>query len=513
VVRKVLIANRGEIAVRIIRACRELGLETAVVYSEADGDALHVRLADQALPIGPADPRESYLHAGRLIDAARTCGADAVHPGYGFLAERPAFAAAVRDAGLTFVGPPAEVIALLGDKVAARRMMAQAGIPIVPGYGDPGVTDERLSAAARQVGAPLLVKAAGGGGGRGMRVVDRLEDLPQALAGARREAQAAFGSDALFVERYLPDVRHIEIQVLADQHGSVSHLGERECSVQRRHQKIIEEAPSAFVTPALRDRLGQAAVAAARAAGYVNAGSVEFLVEPTGQFFFLEVNTRLQVEHPVTEIVTGVDLVKAQLRIAAGARLDLEPVEARGHAIECRVYAEDPAHEFIPSPGPILALEEPCGPGIRVDSGLRAGWQVSGAYDPLLAKVIAWDRTRADAIDRMGAALRQYAILGCQTNLMFLQDVLRHEAFRAGQTTTRFIEQHFRGWRPSVPALALAVAAAVEGMREESPQAVAPPAGSEGFAERARRGAGTGWDPWDRVGRWRMGTWVGTGRA
>jgi acetyl-CoA carboxylase biotin carboxylase subunit len=498
-VRRVLVANRGEIAVRIVRACRELDLQTVAVYSDVDRDALHVRLADDSVAIGSADPQESYQHIGRLIDAARSHGADAVHPGYGFLAENPAFAAAVRDAGLTFIGPPAEVIASLGDKVAARRLMAGAGVPVVPGYDEAGASDDALVAAAGRLGVPLLLKAAGGGGGRGMRLVERQADLRPLLAQARREALAAFGSEDVFLERYLPEVRHIEIQVLADTTGAIVILGERECSVQRRHQKLIEEAPSPFATPDLRAALSQAAATAAHTAGYVNAGSVEFLVEPSGQFYFLEVNTRLQVEHGVTEWVTGVDLVKSQLRIASGKRLAPDSIELRGHAVECRVYAEDPSRDYAPSPGPILVLVEPAGPGIRVDSGLCTGWEVPTAYDPLLAKVIAWDRTRADAIARMTEALRRYVILGCGTNLQFLQDIVRHEAFSRGDTTTTFLERHFAGWQPDVPTVALAAAAvapALEDMPSRTPQA-AGDGGPSGSAQS---------DPWGQLGPWRLGT-------
>jgi acetyl-CoA carboxylase biotin carboxylase subunit len=461
-VRRVLIANRGEIAVRIIRACRFLGLGSVAVFSDADRDALHVQMADDAVGIGAADARESYLNAGRLVDAARTAGADAVHPGYGFLAESAGFAAAVRDAGLTFVGPPPEAIERLGDKVAARRLAAGAGVPIVEGFERPGATDAQLAGAARRLGLPVLIKAAAGGGGRGMRVVERAEDLEASLAAARREAAAAFGSGEVFLERYLPGVRHIEVQVVADGQGRVLALGERECSVQRRHQKLVEETPSVAVTAALRTRLTDAAVAVARSAGYVNAGSVEFLVEPSGRFAFLEVNTRLQVEHGITECTTGVDLVAMQLEIAAGKPLEAEGAEARGHAIECRVYAEDPARGFAPAAGPVLALVEPAGPGVRVDSGLRAGWRVPTVYDPLLSKVIVWDRTRPAAIARMRAALRDYVILGCGTNLAFLLDLLDHEAFRRGETTTDFIPRHFAGWRPEVPAAAAVAAACIE---------------------------------------------------
>jgi acetyl-CoA carboxylase biotin carboxylase subunit len=497
-VRKVLVANRGEIAVRIIRACRELGLLTTAVYSEADRDALHVRLSDDAVAIGSADPRDSYLNTGRLITAARASGADAVHPGYGFLAESPAFAAAVAEAGLTFVGPPADVIAKLGNKIEARQLMAHAGVPIVPGYDHPGATDDELVTAGRRLAAPLMIKAAGGGGGRGMRLVEHLDDLRPSLAAARREARGAFGSGELLLERHLSKVRHIEIQILADHAGTIVTLGERECSVQRRHQKLIEEAPSPWATPSLRATLGRAASTAAQAVGYVNAGSVEFLVETSGRYYFLEVNARLQVEHPVTECTTGVDLVKSQLRIAAGHRLAFDAVELQGHAIECRVYAEDPAQDYAPSPGLILALEEPIGPGIRVDSGLRAGWQVPAAYDPLLAKAVVWDRTRSDAIDRMADALRRFVILGCRTNLEFLQDVIRHDAFKKGETTTEFLDQYFAGWKPNVPPLVIAAAA----VAEVADDAAGPsPTGRD---ERAHKRP-VGSDPWERLGSWRMG--------
>lgn len=483
---------------RIIRACRELGLRTVAVHSDADRDALHVLLADESAAIGRADPHDSYLNIGRVLDAARATGADAVHPGYGFLAESPEFAAAAAQAGLVFIGPPAQVIAALGDKVTARRLMATAGVPVVPGYDAPGATDDSLAAAGERLRVPLMIKAAGGGGGRGMRLVERFEDLRPSLAAARREALAAFGSGDLFLERFLPDVRHIEIQVLADGAGSVATLGERECSVQRRHQKLIEEAPSPFVTPELRAALSRVAATVARTAGYVNAGSVEFLVEPSGQFYFLEVNTRLQVEHPVTECVTGVDLVKSQLEIAGGQRVPPDSIDLRGHAIECRVYAEDPSHGYAPSPGPILALEEPVGPGIRVDSGLREGWRVPAAYDPLLAKVIAWDRTRSGAIARMANALDHYVVLGCGTNVQFLRDVIRHEAFGRGETTTHFLGRYFASWQPELPTVAIAAAAALEVSGETS---TATPA-------HARSGGTDGpdrSDPWEHLGRWRMG--------
>jgi acetyl-CoA carboxylase biotin carboxylase subunit len=500
--RRVLIANRGEIAVRIIRACRELGLETVAVASEPDLDAPHARLADRVVPIGPADPSKSYLHRGRLIDAARETGADAVHPGYGFLAESAAFAADVAGAGLRFVGPPAEVIERLGDKTAARALAERAKIPIVPGFvpepGGAGSEDgEALAAAAGRLGYPVMIKAAAGGGGRGMRLVEREDDFRAACASAAREAQAAFGDGRLFLERRLSDVRHVEVQILADAHGAVAALGERECSVQRRHQKLIEEAPSPRVDAALRGRLAAAAVAIAGAARYVNAGTVEFLMVPDGGFYFLEVNTRLQVEHPVTELVTGLDVVKAQLRIAAGRRLAdagvpaAPPIEPRGHAIECRVCAEDPAEGFRPTPGTIALLDEPAGPGVRVDSGIREGWRVPGAYDSLLAKLVVWDRTREDAVARMAQALAQYVVLGCGTNVTFLRDVVRHDAFRRGETTTDFLDRHFGGWQPDSPAEVLAVAAALASMPRQH--------GAEDALAPAVR------DPWDDSAGWRMG--------
>ena len=499
--RRVLVANRGEIAVRIIKACRELGLETVAVASDADLDAPHSRLAGRIEHIGPTDPRESYLHQGRLLEAARRSGADAVHPGYGFLAESAAFADAVARAGLRFVGPPARVIGCLGDKPAARVLAERAGVPVVPGFRpDAGTVDaETFAAAADRLGYPVLVKAAAGGGGRGMRVVEHPQNLRPALESAEREARAAFGDGRLFLERHLAGVRHVEVQVVADEHGQIAALGERECSVQRRHQKLIEESPSPGVDPGTRAKLAAAAVAIAQAAGYVNAGTVEFLLAPGGRHYFLEVNTRLQVEHPVTELVAGVDLVKAQLCIAAGEPLERAGISAdapsRGHALECRVCAEDPADGFRPSPGPILVLDEPQGPGVRVDSGIREGWAVPAAYDSLLAKVIVWDRTRAAALARMEQALQDYVILGCGTNLTFLRDVVRHEAFRRGETPTDLLERHFAAWRPEPSERVLAAAAAV------AQAEVAPPrAGAGGDA-----GPAADWDPWNAGSGWRIG--------
>ncbi len=438
-----LIANRGEIARRIIRAAREMGLRTVAVYSEADADAPHVLEADRAVLIGPPPPQASYLRVEAILDAARQTGADAIHPGYGFLAENAAFAQAVADAGLVFVGPPPQAIALMGDKAAARARMQAAGVPVVPGYQGAD-DDQALAQAAARIGFPVLLKAAAGGGGKGMRVVAQPEDLAEAAAAARREAQHAFGDARLILEKYIPQARHVEFQILADAHGQVLHLYERECSVQRRHQKIIEETPSPLLDDALRRRMAQAAVAAARAVGYVNAGTVEFIVDPEPRaFYFLEMNTRLQVEHPITEMVLGLDLVQWQLRVAAGQALpwrqgDLRP---RGHALEVRVYAEDPTNGFLPSTGRLVHVVEPQGPGVRVDSGVRPGLEVTPHYDPLLAKIIVHAEDRPGAIARMQAALERTAYHGVVTNVAFLLQVLRHPDFRAGRYHTRWVDE------------------------------------------------------------------------
>ncbi|NPA07325.1 MAG: acetyl-CoA carboxylase biotin carboxylase subunit [Chloroflexi bacterium] len=471
-INKLLIANRGEIARRILRAAREMGIRTVAVYSDADATAPHALEADEAVRLGPAPVGESYLRGDAILEAARATGADAIHPGYGFLAENAAFARQVTQAGLIFVGPPAEAIAAMGDKAAARRLMQAAGVPVVPGYQGPD-DDVSLRRAADALGYPVLIKAAAGGGGKGMRVVQRPEDLAEAAAAARREAAHAFGDARLVLEKYIPQARHIEVQILADAHGQVLHLYERECSVQRRYQKIIEETPSPLLDDALRARITQAAVVAARAVGYVNAGTVEFIVDPRdGSFYFLEMNTRLQVEHPITEAVLGLDLVQWQLRVAMGERLpwqqtDLQP---RGHAIEARVYAEDPATGFLPSTGRLLAVHEPLMPGVRVDSGVRAGQEVTAYYDPLLAKVIAWAETRAAALARLQAALEATTYLGVVTNVPFLLDVLAHPDFRAGQYHTRWVDEVMMPWQPAdeplpravVSALALAKAMAAD---------------------------------------------------
>jgi acetyl-CoA carboxylase biotin carboxylase subunit len=498
VIQRCLVANRGEIAVRVIRALRQMGIGAVAVYSEADAGALHVRLADEAVPIGPAEAARSYLDVARIVDAARRTGCDAVHPGYGFLSENADFPDAVTRAGLIFVGPSPGAIRAMGDKVAARRAMAAAGVPVVPGVEGEG---EALLAAAAALEPPLIVKAAAGGGGKGMRRVDHVRDLAEAVAAAQREAARAFGDGRVFVERYVAPARHVEIQVLADRHGGIVHLGERECSVQRRHQKIVEEAPSPLVDAAMRRAMGEAAVRAARAAAYENAGTVEFVVDPhTRAFYFLEMNTRLQVEHAVTEMVYGVDLVRAQLRVAMGEPLWLrqEDLVARGHAIECRVYAEDVEAGFLPAPGPVLSLVLPGGPGVRVDAGVAAGDVVSIHYDPMIAKVVCWDETRAQACGRALAALDDLVVLGLTTNVAFLKDVLRHELFRRGEATTAFVAEAFEGWRAAAPVddlgrdAALIVAALAEGGGDEE-------------GEERPGGRGDRYSPWSRDDGFRAG--------
>ncbi len=437
---RLLIANRGEIAVRVIRACRELGIEVHAVYEPPDRDAVHVELADAATAI------TSYLSIPEVVAAATAAGADAVHPGYGYLAENADFADAVADAGLGWVGPPAAAMRALGDKIAARRLAEDAGVAVAPGYAGDDLTDAALAREARALGAPLLVKAAAGGGGRGMRAVDDVSGIRAAVDSARREAAAAFGDDRVYLERRLTGARHVEVQVLADAHGACIHLGERDCSLQRRHQKIVEESPSPAVDPDQRAALGAAAVAIASAAGYVGAGTVEFLVAGDGTWCFLELNARLQVEHPVTEAVAGLDLVRAQLEIAAGEPLEIEQadVDLRGHALECRLYAEDPAAGFVPATGRLARLRLPVWPGVRVDAGVREGDEVGVRYDPLLAKVIAHAEDRDACIERMTAALAETSVLGVQTNLGFLRWLLDQPGFRAGAAGIDFVEREWR---------------------------------------------------------------------
>ncbi|MFJ8024454.1 acetyl-CoA carboxylase biotin carboxylase subunit [Streptomyces sp. NPDC096311] len=441
----VLVANRGEIAVRVIRTLRALGVRSVAVFSDADADARHVREADTAVRIGPAPAAESYLSVERLLDAAARTGAQAVHPGYGFLAENASFARACADAGLVFIGPPADAIALMGDKIRAKETVKAAGVPVVPGSSGSGLTDAQLAEAAREIGTPVLLKPSAGGGGKGMRLVRDASALGEEIAAARREARASFGDDTLLVERWVDRPRHIEIQVLADGHGNVVHLGERECSLQRRHQKIIEEAPSVFLDAGTRAAMGEAAVQAARSCGYEGAGTVEFIVPGSdpSSYYFMEMNTRLQVEHPVTELVTGLDLVEWQLRVAAGERLPYgqEDISLTGHAVEARICAEDPARGFLPSGGTVLALHEPQGDGVRTDSGLSEGTEVGSLYDPMLSKVIAYGPDRATALRKLRAALAQTVTLGVQTNAGFLRRLLAHPAVVAGDLDTGLVER------------------------------------------------------------------------
>ncbi len=461
--KKILIANRGEIAIRIMRACKELGIKTVAVYSDADKNALHVQYADDAIYIGAASPKESYLNMDKIVDAARHANADAIHPGYGFLSESASFAVKVASAQLTFIGPSVDSIRAMGDKAESKIRMKQAGVPTVPGFE--GLESEQdFKQAAKEIGYPVLVKAAAGGGGKGMRVVNEESELNESIESARREALNAFGDERLLIEKYIPNAHHIEFQVFGDQHGHLVHLFERECSVQRRHQKIIEETPSLLLTPELREEMGQAAVKVAQAVDYYNAGTVEFIVNPdTFEFYFLEMNTRLQVEHPVTELTTGLDLVHWQMRVAAGERFPYsqEELTQQGHAIECRVYAEDPANGFLPSTGKLLQYIEPRGPGIRVDSGFTAGSEVTHFYDPLLAKLIVNGENREIAIQRMQAALKEFIVHGVITNLDFLQAVLSHPDFHNGDVTTRWVEKDFNWSPPSEPSFESLVVASL----------------------------------------------------
>ncbi|HEY3824609.1 MAG TPA: acetyl-CoA carboxylase biotin carboxylase subunit [Bryobacteraceae bacterium] len=489
---KVLIANRGEIALRVIRTLREMGIRSVAVYSDADRAALHVRKADEAAHIGASPSSESYLNIDRILDAARRHGATAIHPGYGFLSENARFAQACEDAGFTFIGPSAKSIALMGSKIEARRVAKAGGAPIVPGTESGLTSAADAEAFARDTGFPVMLKAVAGGGGKGMRRVDRMEDLAAAFDAASSEALRAFGNGAVYIEKLIENARHIEIQVLGDQHGNLVHLGERECSVQRRHQKVIEESPSLFVSgmSGMRERMGEAAIRAARAAGYYNAGTVEFLADQSGNFYFLEMNTRLQVEHPVTELVTGLDLVRLQLEIAAGERLPFtqEDIALRGAAIECRIYAEDPANNFLPSPGRIERLAEPSGPGVRLDSGIYPGWNVPLDYDPMLAKLIVWAGTRDQAIERMLRALGEYQVGGIRTNLPLFRLILNDPAFRRGDLHTGYLEELLKTpveWNPPGPPELAAIAAQIATRRTTAQPAPEAASGS-GWAASGR---------------------------
>ncbi|MFH1679253.1 MAG: acetyl-CoA carboxylase biotin carboxylase subunit [Candidatus Eisenbacteria bacterium] len=471
---KVMVANRGEIAVRILRSLRELGIRSVAVFSDADREALHVAHADEAYRVGPGPSSESYLHIGRVIEAAGKTGAEAIHPGYGFLSENPDFAEACEAEGIVFIGPGAEAMRIMGNKVAARRRMVERGVPVIPGTGVPLLSAEEAREQGRAIGFPVILKAAAGGGGKGMRIVREEAALESALERTRSEAEKAFGDGTIFVEKYIEGPRHIEVQVLADRHGSVIHLGERECSVQRRFQKVIEESPSPAVDAELREALGRTAVEAARAVRYVSAGTVEFVMGRDRKFYFLEMNTRLQVEHPVTEMITGIDLVREQVRIAAGERLDRpqESISARGHAMEFRIYAEDPMQGFFPSAGKVQRLNNPEGPGIRNDTGIYAGYEIPVLYDPLLAKLIVWAENRELCIARARRAIGEYAIKGIRHNIPFHLWALKQETFRTGDYDTHFIDETFRPemlkpkeWARDTARIAAVIRALLDGDR------------------------------------------------
>jgi len=492
--KKILIANRGEIARRIMRTAREMEIQTVAVYSEADRLAPHVIEADQAVSIGPADPTESYLDIHKIIAAAEETGAEAIHPGYGFLAENPALPEACEAAGITFIGPPAGVIRDLGEKTKARRIMQAAGALLIPGMLTSCAEPGELADQADEIGYPVMVKAAGGGGGKGMRVVEDAAELAEACRQAMSEAGAAFGDPSIYLEKHLSGIRHVEVQVLADDQGNTVHLYERECSIQRRRQKIIEETPSPALAPELRWAMGQAAVTIARAAGYINAGTVEFLLDSESNFYFLEVNTRLQVEHAVTECVCGLDLVRRQILIAAGHPLPFqqEDIRQQGHAIQCRIYAENPSAGFAPSPGAIELYREPTGPGVRVDSGVYQGIHVPMEYDPILARLVIWGEDREAARMRMIAALSNYPILGVETNIAYLKEIMAHPAFVSGETHTDFLDRHFAHWRPTFDNTDLACLAYVA--HETTASAV--PTGATNQPVPAT--------PWQALGNWRM---------
>ncbi len=496
--KKILVANRGEIAVRVLRACRELGLKTVAVYSEVDRSAMHVRYADEAYCIGPAPALESYLRIDRIIDVALRAKADAIHPGYGFLAENQHFARACEEAGISFIGPPEPVIQAMGSKIESRRTVSKQGVPVIPGTYEPLRNDDML-AVARQVGLPLFVKASAGGGGKGLRRVESEDELPAAIARARSEAESSFGDGTLYLEKIVQGARHVEFQILADNQGTVIHLGERECSIQRRHQKLVEESPSVALDSTLRERMGQAAVQAAKAAHYVNAGTIEFLLDRDRNFYFLEMNTRLQVEHPVTELVTGVDIVKEQIRIASGRPLTAQQkdIQQRGWAIECRITAEDPYNGFLPSTGRIISLYEPTGPGVRLESGVYEGFEVSLYYDPLIAKLNVWGPDRASAIMRMKRALCEYKVLGIATSIPFHQRLFQSTNFIGGHYDTMFLDEKFSiegAGSSENECVAAIVAALLAHDRRQHALSIPPPKG----------GARGGWK--------RYSSWEGAGR-
>ena len=490
-IRKLIVPNRGEIAVRIARACREMGIASVLAHAEDDDVRFVRRFFDESVSLGKGDARATYLDVGKVIDAARRSGADALHPGYGFLSERAELAAACDDAGIVFVGPKASSIAAMGSKAESRHLMQSLGVPVVPGYDGEDQSIETLTAAADRIGFPLLVKASAGGGGKGMKIVRAHDDLVAAVESAQREAMKAFGDDRLLLERYIEEPRHVEFQVFGDAHGNIVHLFERDCSIQRRHQKVVEETPAPRYSDELRQRMAKAAIAAAAGVEYRNAGTVEFIVTPDGEFYFLEMNTRLQVEHPVTELVTGVDLVRAQIDVAAGKPLPWtqESLRQRGHAMEVRVYAEDPDDRFLPQSGCIAAYLEPAGPGVRVDAGVMRGTEVGVKFDPMLAKLICFAEDRDGCIDRLARALRDYVILGTKTNLSWLRRVITHPAFRDGRVSTRFLEEHADALVPRVPDIVPVIAAAIAASpRKREPLAAATEARLPSV--------------WDQLGEW-----------
>ncbi|MFQ6070414.1 MAG: acetyl-CoA carboxylase biotin carboxylase subunit [Candidatus Aminicenantales bacterium] len=497
--KKILIANRGEIAVRIIKACQELSISTVAVYSEADRSALHVQLADEAVHIGPSPATESYLDMEKIIQAAKDRGAEAIHPGYGFLAENALFARRCEEENIIFIGPNSRALELVGDKVRSRQTMEEAGIPIIPGMKSVARSISGCKKEARKIGYPLMIKASGGGGGKGMRIVCEESELESCLEAGMREAKSAFGDESVYLEKYIEEPRHVEFQVLADNYGHVVHLFERECSIQRRYQKIVEETPSQALKPALREKMGETAKRVIEVSGYNNAGTVEFLLDKDKNFYFLEVNARLQVEHPVTELVTGVDLVHQQIKIASGEKLSFkqEDLTQKGHSIECRIYAEDPSKNFLPSSGKILFLKEPKGPGVRHDCGIYSGFEVPVYYDPILAKLIVWAENRDAACRRMISALDDYVVLGIKTTIRFLRDVISHQSFREGKTTTRFIDSYFIDWQEKKGTdesrkLAL-IASAFDSFQKSSSVMSGQAPRDELFS------------PWKTLGKWRIG--------
>jgi acetyl-CoA carboxylase biotin carboxylase subunit len=498
--KKLLIANRGEIAVRIIKACQEMGIKTVAIYSKVDKQAPHVRLADETMNLGDPTPIESYLNIPKIIKFAQDAGAEAIHPGYGFLAENPDFAQSCNDTGIKFIGPSSKVISLMGDKIAAKKAMKKAGIPVIPGYH--GIKQDMLSLIKEggKIGFPLLVKAAAGGGGKGMKLVQSEEFLEESIESAKRESKSAFGNDTVFLEKYLDKPRHIEFQILADEQGNTIHLFERECTIQRRHQKIIEETPSPVMTKELRKKMGKAAVAATKTVGYTNAGTVEFMIDGDLNFYFMEMNTRLQVEHPITEMTTGIDLAKWQLRIASGMELTLKQNELsqRGHALECRIYAEDPSNGFLPSIGTLKKVDVPTGPNVRDDTGIYTGMEVTPYYDPMLSKLIVSSENRSESINKMIWALSRYVVLGVTTNITFLKKVLEHEEFRKGHITTHFIDNYFKDWtvaKEGLPVDAIIALAVYDVMHSKKQELV-------------RYKEVDPHSPWKHVGRWRMGAGV-----